>query len=100
MSAALPIIQARPRQPMPAGTIGPIPETRAAAPSPPVPAPREFMSRRELSGYLRARGIPMSVSSLAKGGGPPPIRFRDGGHLRFEKAVVDAWVEGRKARCP
>lgn len=58
---------------------------------------REFLSRKEASAYLKARGLPVSPSTLNKyatvGGGPVHVKF--GRLARYRPSDLDAWAAAR-----
>jgi hypothetical protein len=56
-----------------------------------------YLSRREASNYLKARGVPCAATTLSKmvtvGGGPPVCRF---GRVPLYRPVdLDRWIEQR-----
>ena len=62
--------------------------------------PKEYLSRREASDYLRSRGLPVAVATLNKlacvGGGPI---FQSFGRLpRYRPADLDAWAASRLSK--
>jgi hypothetical protein len=65
--------------------------------------PKEFLNRREASEYLKNRGLPGAVATLAKlacvGGGPVMHRF-GARRVLYLPADLDAWAESKlSARC-
>lgn len=58
---------------------------------------REFLSRKEASEYLKARGLPVSPATLNKyatiGGGPIHVKF--GRLARYKPSDLDAWAAAR-----
>lgn len=56
-----------------------------------------YLTRREASEYLKAKGLPVAPTTLAKyvtvGGGPLYVSF--GRLARYRMSDLDAWVEER-----
>ena len=62
--------------------------------------PKEYLSRKEASEYLKSRGLPAAVATLNKlacvGGGPV---FQSFGRLpRYRPEDLDAWVAARLSK--
>ena len=62
--------------------------------------PKEYLSRREASDYLKSRGLPVAVATLNKlacvGGGPV---FRSFGRLpRYRPTDLDTWAAARLSK--
>jgi hypothetical protein len=59
-----------------------------------------YLSRREASDYLKARGVPCAATTLSKmvtvGGGPPICRF--GRVPLYRPTDLDKWIEHRMRR--
>ena len=58
---------------------------------------KEFLNRKEAAAYVRARGLPLAASTLAKfatvGGGPVMRKFSR--NVVYEAAALDDWIAAR-----
>jgi hypothetical protein len=62
--------------------------------------PKQYLSRKEASEYLKSRGLPVAVATLAKyatvGGGPEFHSF--GRFPRYSVDALDAWIGGKLSK--
>ena len=62
--------------------------------------PKQYLSRKEASEYLKSRGLPVAVATLAKyatvGGGPEFHSF--GRFPRYSVDALDDWVAAKLSK--